>query len=201
MMQQSIKPQTEKMFFFVAIVVGCCTFLFWFLHNPVKGFTESVPGLDNRPARISSSGDSVIIGEHFTRMDSSYISSLTGKWPNFRGAEYDNINKENIKLIDKWPSGGPKILWEKELGEGHAAPAIYNGRVYLLDYDERRERDVLHCYALTDGTELWRRGYNVKIKRNHGMSRTIPAVNEKYVVTIGPRCHRTALVYRSVSGH
>lgn len=183
-----MKSPGEKIFFLIFIGIGCCIFIFWFLYNPVNGYAESVPGLDNRPPASASAGDSVIIGEHFTRLDSTYVSSLMGKWPNFRGGEYDNINKESIKLIDKWPSGGAEILWEKELGEGHAAPAIYNGRVYLLDYDERRERDVLHCYALADGTELWRRGYTVKIKRNHGMSRTIPAVNDKYVVTVGPRC-------------
>jgi outer membrane protein assembly factor BamB len=167
--------------------MGCCIFLFWFFHNPVKSLAESVPGLDHRPFKPSRS-DMIIIGEHFNRFDSTYTTSLNGRWPNFRGAAYDNISTEEIKLIDKWPDGGPQILWEKELGEGHAAAAIYDGRVYLLDYDERRERDVLHCYALLDGTELWRRGYSVRVKRNHGMSRTIPAVNEKYVVTIGPRC-------------
>jgi outer membrane protein assembly factor BamB len=178
----------EKIFYIIILVTGVCSFLYWFLYNPVKNFTEMVPGLDHRPTGSVSAGDSIIIGEYFTRFDSTFSSSLTGKWPNFRGASFDNINRENIRLIDKSPSGGPKILWEKELGEGHAAAAIYNGRVYLLDYDERRQRDVLHCYGLTDGTELWRRGYSVKIKRNHGMSRTIPAINDKYVVTVGPRC-------------
>jgi outer membrane protein assembly factor BamB len=178
----------EAYIIYIIILLCGVVFLFWLFHNPVKGFAEMVPGMDNRPSGSTSAGDSVIIGEFFTRTDSTYVSSLTGKWPNFRGAGFDNINRESIKLIDKWPSGGPVILWEKELGEGHAAPAIYNGRVYLLDYDERRQRDVLHCYSLVEGTELWRRGYNIKIKRNHGMSRTIPAVNEKYVVTVGPRC-------------
>jgi outer membrane protein assembly factor BamB len=176
--------------YIISIVILLCggLFLYWFFHSPVRSFAESVPGLDHRPGGSASAGDSVIIGEHFTRSDSSYSSSLTGKWPNFRGGSFDNINRENIRLIDKWPSAGPKILWEKELGEGHAAAAIYNGRVYLLDYDERKQRDVLHCFGLASGTELWRRGYSVKIKRNHGMSRTIPAVNDKYVVTVGPRC-------------
>lgn len=178
----------EAYIIYLVILLCCGFFLYWFFHSPVKSFAESVPGLDNRPATSAFSSDSVIIGEFFTRLDSSFTSPLSGKWPNFRGADHDNVNKETIRLIDKWPATGPEILWEKELGEGHAAPAIYNGRVYLLDYDERRERDVLHCYSLTDGTELWRRGYKVKIKRNHGMSRTIPAVNDKYVVTIGPRC-------------
>lgn len=186
-MQWPVKPWSERYVLWITILMGCCIFLFWFFHNPVKTFAESIPGLDNRPYK-SSRNDSIVIGEYFTRFDSTFTASFNGRWPNFRGATFDNINTEKIKLIEKWPAEGPKILWEKELGEGHAAAAIYNGRVYLLDYDERRERDILHCYALTDGTELWRRGYNVKIKRNHGMSRTIPAVNEKYVVTIGPRC-------------
>jgi outer membrane protein assembly factor BamB len=37
------------------------------------------------------------------------------------------------------------------------------------------------------GEIFWERGYNVNVRRNHGMSRTVPAVNENYVVTIGPR--------------
>ena len=183
-----MKTRFERVVLWIAIFIGCCVFLFWFFYNPVRDLAEALPGLDNRPARSSDMNDSVIIGEHFTRYDSVFTTLLSGKWPNFRGADHDNINKESIRLIDKWPADGPKILWEKELGEGHAAAAIYNGRVYLLDYDERRERDVLRCYSLVDGTELWHRGYTVNVKRNHGMSRTIPAVNGKYVVTIGPRC-------------
>jgi outer membrane protein assembly factor BamB len=42
---------------------------------------------------------------------------------------------------------------------------------------------------LKSGNELWRIWYNVEMKRNHGYSRTIPAVTEKYAVTIGPRSH------------
>lgn len=76
-----------------------------------------------------------------------------------------------------------------ELGEGHAAAAVYNGKVYVLDYNEAKKCDVLKCIALQTGEELWRRFYGVHIKRNHGISRTIPAVNEKYVVTIGPKGH------------
>jgi outer membrane protein assembly factor BamB len=46
---------------------------------------------------------------------------------------------------------------------------------------------------MADGKEIWRYDYNVKIKRFHGMSRTIPAVTEKHIVTIGPKCHVTCL--------
>lgn len=188
MIFRMIKRSEKYLLYFLILICGSI-FLYWFLHDPVRNLHASVPGLDGRPAGTGSLSGPVQIGEHFTRFDSTFTSSLTGKWPNFRGADYDNICKANIRLIDRWPCDSSRILWMKQLGEGHAAASIYNGRVYVLDYDERRERDVLHCYALADGKELWRRGYGVKIKRNHGMSRTIPAVNDKYVVTIGPRCH------------
>ena len=187
-MQQPVKIWPERIVFLSTILMGCCAFVFWLFHNPVQGFQAAVPGLDNRPANAASLSDSVIIGEKFAVYIASFKTSLTGKWPHFRGSDNDNISKERIRLIDHWPAGGPKIMWKKDLGEGHAAAAIYNGRVYILDYDERKKTDVLRCCSLVDGVELWRRWYAVDVKRNHGMSRTIPAVNDKFVVTIGPRC-------------
>jgi outer membrane protein assembly factor BamB len=183
-----MKRVSERIIFPVTIFIGCCILIFWLYHNPVKDFTEALPGLDNRPPKSASAGDSIVIGEKFMAYPVSFASSLTGKWPNFRGADFDNICKETTRLIDHWPANGPKILWKKVLGEGHAAASIFNGRVYVLDYDERKKTDVLHCYSLVDGIELWRRWYSIDLKRNHGISRTIPAVNDKFVVTIGPGC-------------
>ena len=183
-----IKGKVERYVIFIVIIVSITVFIYWFLHNPVKDFDTNVPGLDHRPLKDTSSKSDVIIGEKF-KAYSSVTSSLTGKWPRFRGADMDNINKEKITLIDSWGKAGPKILWKVELGEGHAAPAVYNGKVYILDYDERKKNDALRCLSLETGTELWRRWYSVSLKRNHGMSRTTPAVTDKYVVTIGPKCH------------
>jgi len=71
---------------------------------------------------------------------------------------------------------------------GHAGAAVRGGRVYLLDFDEGSESDVLRCLSLADGREIWRRWYRTGAKRNHGVSRTVPAVSDRWVVTIGPRC-------------
>jgi len=80
-----------------------------------------------------------------------------------------------------------------KLGEGYAAPAVLNGRVYLLDYDRQIHSDVVRCLSLADGKDIWRFSYPVHIKRQHGMSRTIPAVTDKYVLGLGPKCHVTCL--------
>ena len=105
------------------------------------------------------------------------------------GSDFDNINKDITPLAESWDSAGPPVIWQHKLGEGYAAPAVLNGRVFILDYDEKIKADMLRCYSLKSGNELWRRWYNVALKRNHGMSRTIPAVTDKYIVTIGPRGH------------
>lgn len=114
---------------------------------------------------------------------------LPGAWPCFRGSNRDGINTETIPLLKKWPQDGPPKLWTVPMGEGYAAAAIWNGRVFVLDYDSKAEADVLRCLSLVDGKEIWRRSYHVEVKRNHGMSRTVPAVTEKYVVALGPKCH------------
>lgn len=179
---------SDKYILFLLIGAAIAALIFWLLYDPVQNFSESLPGLDNRPPIDTTTLAVVNIGEKFNFYE-NHTSTLAGKWPHFRGADFDNINKEKIPLIDSWGEQGPKILWQVFMGEGHAAPVIYDGRVYILDYDENKKADALRCFSLETGKEIWKRWYNVNVKRNHGMSRTIPAVNEKYVVTIGPVGH------------
>ena len=182
-----IRKHISKFILFLVFILAGGVFTWWILHNPVKRFTVSVPGMDNRGKKSAIPDEVVKIGDSFALYNIS--EDVPGTyWPRFRGSGFDNISKETIPLIDKWDDKGPSILWQKELGEGHAAPAVYAGKIYLLDYDEVKKADALRCFSLLTGEELWRRWYHVRLKRNHGLSRTVPAVTEKYVVTIGPRC-------------
>jgi len=174
---------------FISIVVVICTVAlsWWILASASYNVVERVPGMDNRPPQKPIS-DSIIIGEYLDTLG-SVDEILPGSWPRFRGADYDNISKDPAPLAETWDTAGPPIVWQITLGEGYAGPAVLNGRLYVLDYNERRKADMLRCFSLKSGTELWRRWYTVEFKRNHGYSRTIPAVTGKYVVTIGPRSH------------
>ncbi len=175
---------------FIAIgavaVIGMIALIFWLTKDPTHEFQVSAPGEDNRQAG-NLIQQIVRIGENFNFFGDD-APEMNGTWPRFRGANFDNIVSEKQNLKDSWEADEPKVLWSVELGEGHAGPAIYKGRVYLLDYDEEKKEDALRCFSLADGNELWRRSYVVHVKRNHGMSRTVPAVTENDVVTIGPRC-------------
>jgi outer membrane protein assembly factor BamB len=172
----------------VVSAAGLTGFRHLLVHDPTSDLTLHVPGMDGRPAEPSAAGTGVRIGEFFQPSKGS-PSSLTVRWPRFRGEAMDNTSGESIPLASSFGPGEPPRLWSVELGEGHAGAAVANGRVYVLDYDERRQADTLRCLSLDDGRELWRRWYTVPLKRNHGISRTVPAVDERYVVTVGPSCH------------
>jgi len=144
--------------------------------------------MDNRESDQTGASETINIGAFF-ELFSSTENTLGEIWPRFRGPDFDNIKKSGTGLINQFKNSNPNIQWSVELGEGHAGPSIYKGKVYLLDYDEEIKADMLRCFSLGEGKELWRRWYNVNIKRNHGMSRTIPAVTEEYILSIGPRSH------------
>jgi outer membrane protein assembly factor BamB len=163
--------------------------LFWWIAGDHLSavISERMPGADKRP-KLVERPDSVIIGQFFDTLG-HFDEMVPGEWPRFRGANFDNINRDTTPLAESWDSAGPPVIWKVSLGEGYSGPAVKNGRVYLLDYNERRKADVLRCFSLKSGTELWRRWYYIDLKRNHGYSRTVPAVTDKYLVTIGPRSH------------
>lgn len=166
--------------FYAAVLIG------WHLYVP-RTLTLQNPGADNRPEGLARKADDVVIGEYFMQYSDEAPTALSGAWPNFRGATHTNI-VETTEAIQTSAEDYP-VLWSFDTGEGHAAPVIYKGRVYVLDYDEGLSSDALRCFSLASGQELWRRWYRVPMKRNHGFSRTIPVVGEDYVVTVGPQGH------------
>lgn len=180
----------------VSIVIAAVALQQWLAYDPAAGLTVSLPGRDGRPEGTSVDDISTDLAGTFQQFDGVPFG-LPGKWPRFRGPDFDNIYKEDYRLADSWGDVGPTVLWSVDLGEGHAAPVVLDGRVYVLDYDEAVRADAVRCFCLGDGKEIWRHSYSVNIKRNHGMSRTVPAVTEDYVVTIGPRCHVVCLDSRT----
>lgn len=170
------------------IAIYLCLLVGWHFYDPSSGFTESHPGADQRPEGHARKADDVLIGEFFMQDSTTMVAStLKGEWPCFRGIHRDNqvVNPSKVNLVE----GDFKELWSVETGEGHAAPVISEGRVYVLDYDEQLSSDALRCFDLQTGQQLWRRWYRVPMKRNHGFSRTIPAISNGRVVTIGPEGH------------
>ncbi len=177
----------------LAFALAVAFFIYqWLTMSPAEETALRLPGNDNTPPPEAQTDDAVELKGELTLYDGT-PSDLPGGWPRFRGKNLDAISDENISLAKTWPSAGPKVLWSLDVGEGYAGAAVLSGRVYIIDYDRENKLDAIRCLSLDDGEDIWRYTYPVKVKRNHGMSRTVPAVTDKFIVTIGPKCHVTCL--------
>lgn len=81
-----------------------------------------------------------------------FSSAYTADWPQFCGPDRNNVSAET-GLADRWPSSGPKVLWEVPVYNGYSGPAIRDGKAYLID--RNGENSLLRCLNMEDGSELW----------------------------------------------
>lgn len=118
-------------------------------------------------------------------------------WPQWLGPQRDGVWRET-GLLDKFPAGGPKVLWKEAIGPGYAGPAVAGDRVYLMDRirpkeDAKVERGILPggervlCLETATGKLVWEHKYDcpyVSISYPSG-PRTTPVVRKDRVWTLG----------------
>lgn len=175
----------------IVAICGVASLVLWANVGPIGPVQARVPGLD-RPKPTEGQAEAKPLVGKLTPSENP-MPETPGAWPRFRGERFDGVAEPGVSLAREWPSAGPEKLWAIELGEGHAGAAVWNSRAFVLDYDREASADALRCLALATGKELWRFSYPVVVKRNHGMSRTVPAVTDKYIVSLGPKCHVSCL--------
>jgi outer membrane protein assembly factor BamB len=107
-------------------------------------------------------------------------------WPQFRGPLRDCVSKET-GLARKWSSGGPKVLWSVPVAQGYAGGAIVSGRLCHHDYDEAKGDWCVNCRNLADGKLLWQFRETREIRPNHAITRTVPAVDARFVFSLDPK--------------
>ncbi len=80
------------------------------------------------------------------------IATAETGWPQFRGPRRDGICDET-NLLQSWPSGGPKLLWQTSgLGQGYSSPIISGNRLFITGDSS----DNLLVFALDlEGRKLW----------------------------------------------
>jgi len=172
-------------------LLGVLALTIWLASDPTRDFVLREPGMDDRPDPVAAADMPPVVG--VLTEGKGAPGTTSGSWPGFRGPDRSGISPEPSALARSWPEGGPRRRWSVDLGEGYAGAAIHAGRVYVLDYDQAAGADTLRCLSFDDGREIWRFAYEIKVKRNHGMSRTVPTVTDRCVVGLGPKCHVTCL--------
>jgi outer membrane protein assembly factor BamB len=77
-------------------------------------------------------------------------------WPRFLGPGVNNISAET-GLLAKWPTHGPPLLWEREVGTGYSAPSV-RGDLLVLHHRIGGE-EVVEAFQPTTGNPVWRHTY------------------------------------------
>ena len=95
-------------------------------------------------------------------------------WPEWLGPGRDGVWREK-GLVQKFPAGGPRVLWRKPLGTGYGGPAVADGRVYVMDRlratgpDGKPLRatrkgilgkERVLCFDADSGKQLWKKEYD-----------------------------------------
>ncbi|MDR2496885.1 MAG: PQQ-like beta-propeller repeat protein [Tannerellaceae bacterium] len=114
----------------------------------------------------------------------SFQAGLAQDWPQYLGPSRDSKSPQK-SLLRSWPDKGPDVLWSVGTGIGYGGPVVKAGRVYLLDRDDEAG-DVMRCFSLQTGEELWRFAYEAPGTLPFPGSRSVPVVDDSHVYSCGP---------------
>lgn len=101
-----------------------------------------LPGMDDVPESARAvKATRPVLGEPIA--GEGKPSSYPGNWPWFRGENLQALVTGGTPLARSWPEKGPRRLWEIPMGEGYAAAAVRDGKVYVLDHEHDTAMDLL----------------------------------------------------------
>jgi len=95
-------------------------------------------------------------------------------WNQFRGPRRNGSSTES-SLLQKWPDGGPTMLWSFEgLGVGFASVSVVDGIIYTTGMIEKTG----YLFAIDDNGKLkWKKEYGPEWTGSHPGTRTTPTVD------------------------
>lgn len=107
-------------------------------------------------------------------------------WPQWRGPNRDGIAPAGPFRTD-WKANPPKLAWSIPCGGGYAQPTIVDGRIYLFDFAEGKER--LRCLDATTGEVKWTHAepadYSVLKMGYASGPRATPTYHKGHLYTVG----------------
>ena len=121
-------------------------------------------------------------------------------WPLWLGPNHDAIWRET-GIIEKFPAGGPPVLWRSSIGAGYAGPSVAAGRVYIADRQlapgvsnpaDPFQRGKIPgvervlCLDEKDGKTLWKYEYDCPYSVSYPAGpRVAPQISGGKVYTLG----------------
>jgi outer membrane protein assembly factor BamB len=113
------------------------------------------------------------------------LKSWGADWPQLLGPTRDGVYAGH-DLGDSWPSSGPTVVWQKDVGQGFSGPAVAAGRLIL--FHRLGDKQTVECLEATTGKRFWSFGYPTAYHDDFGFDegpRATPAIREGRVYTYG----------------
>ena len=101
--------------------------------------------------------------------------ALAADWPQFLGPNRTGASSET-GLLTTFPSGGPKVLWKVEGGDGYSGIAVAGGKAFALV--QRGGEELLLALDAKSGKEVWKHKLGGAYKNQYGNGpRSTPTVD------------------------
>ena len=85
----------------ILLVIGIALMYAWMTDDATWDIVKRLPGQDGKPKNLAANKGPIKIEGKLENMEGK-PSQLTGAWPGFRGAKFDAINTEEVKLARSW---------------------------------------------------------------------------------------------------
>ena len=108
-------------------------------------------------------------------------AAYANDWPQFLGPTRTGT-VEDAKFKGKL--GSLKEMWTINLGAGFGGAVTSNGEAFVLDRNDD-DYDIIKCIDVASGKIKWENKYKNEGRFGYPGSRSIPAVDDKFVFTIG----------------
>ena len=106
-------------------------------------------------------------------------------WPRLLGPTGDSKSREK-GILTRWQDGSPRIVWQRETGDGYGMPAISRGR--LFHFEQVGNQPRLDCLNSETGNRIWQFKYTndyVDLLGYESGPRASPVVDDDRVYLYG----------------
>ena len=112
-------------------------------------------------------------------------AARAGDWPQILGPGRNGHAAADEKLVP-WPAAGPRVVWRRDVGSGHAGVAVVGDTVYL--FHRVGDEEVLEALAAPTGERRWRHAEPTRFRPQVGGGDgplCVPLVDGDRVLTFG----------------
>ncbi len=106
-------------------------------------------------------------------------------WPQLLGPTRNGVY-EGPDLAEVWPSKGPRVIWQRNIGHGFSGPVVTSNKLIL--FHRQLDRETVECLEAPTGSPIWSFAYPTSYQDEFGFDdgpRATPTISKGRVYTFG----------------